>query len=176
MQKRRKPVFVALLAALTVALGFLLTPVPNIELVTFSLFLSGYLLGLGSGLLTALVALLIFYGFNPYGSSIGFPPLFAAQIVAGLVIASLGGFFRCLYPPEKNYGWRRPLALIPFAGVASLCLTQIPMLLIPLLGTGPWQGWIALGTMMTITSFLFNMVIFMVGFEPLVCRIARLRL
>lgn len=170
----RKLVYVSIFAALTAALGFMLAGIPNIELVTFSLFVSGYLLGASSGLLVALIAIFIFYGFNPNGSSLIMPPLFITQIGAGMVIAWLGGVFRCLFSPAKSHGWRRRFALIPFALVASLCLTQIPMLVAPLLGAGPWEGWIALGLAMSFAHISFNMAVFLTGFEPLVRRLSRI--
>ena len=45
MLKTRKAIMASLLIALTVAVGFALAGVPNVELMTITVFIAGYLLG-----------------------------------------------------------------------------------------------------------------------------------
>lgn len=65
-------------AALSVVLGYMLVFIPNIELFTLMIFLSGFILGKKDGAVVGLMASFIFVFFNPYGVS---PlPLFAYQL------------------------------------------------------------------------------------------------
>lgn len=57
--------------AVGLALGYLLAPVPNVELVTATCFCAGYLLGFGAGVLCSLMIESLFAGFHPMGSSVG---------------------------------------------------------------------------------------------------------
>jgi hypothetical protein len=81
----------AVLVALSVALGFLLISVPNVELLTFSVFVSGAVLGRWRGALVGALAMAIYSGTNPYGSGLGFPPLYAAQILSAAFTGFTGG-------------------------------------------------------------------------------------
>jgi hypothetical protein len=162
----RQTVRIALFASLVAALGFLLAPVPNIELFTFGLFVAGYALGLRGGAQAALLAVVLYYGLNPYGSSLLFPPLFLAQIVAGLWIALLGAAFRRLLPLGAS-PWLQRSLLLPFAVLAALALPLFPSLALMLIGGGSWQGWLALGLLMTAWGFLFNLLVFLSSFPSL---------
>ncbi len=88
----------AILTALAVALGMLLAHVPNIELVSFTVFVSGAVLGRGRGACLGMIAMGIYSGANPVGSGLGIPPMFIAQVLAmafiGFVGGSLGGAWR----------------------------------------------------------------------------------
>lgn len=57
--------------AVGIALGYLLAPVPNVELVTATCFCCGYLLGPGAGLLCSMLTEALFAGFHPMGSTFG---------------------------------------------------------------------------------------------------------
>ncbi len=78
----------ATFAGLMVALGYLLSSVPNVELVTATAFVAGVVLGPGRGLLTAGVGELLYAAINPYG--ISSLTLLAAQVL-GMAIAGLSG-------------------------------------------------------------------------------------
>ena len=172
----RRSVRVALFAALAAALGFLLAPIPNIELFTLSLFFAGYSLGWRSGCAAALLAVLLFYGFNPYGSSLMFPALLAAQLVAGGAVASLGALYRALPVAGSSPLWLRRLLLLPFAALAGVALPLLPMLVFPLLGYGSWQGWAALGLLFTGWGVAFNVVVFTGALPALAKQVERLNL
>jgi hypothetical protein len=170
----RATVRLALFAALAAALGFLLAPIPNIELFTFACFSGGYALGARRGAAAALLAAALFYGLNPYGSSLVFPALFAAQLAGAAVIALLGALYGAAFPARRAPGPLRRAALLPFAALAALALPLLPMLSFGLLGGGAWQGWAALGLVMTAWGFVFNLVVFTTCFEPLARQLARL--
>jgi len=84
-------VLTALFAALAAAGGYLLIAVPNVELFTFGLYIAGYALGVARGFSVALIASLLYFGFNPQGGL--YPPLLTAQI-CGSLAAPLTGRLR----------------------------------------------------------------------------------
>ncbi len=93
--RRSRPEYIAygaIIIALAVALGFVLAPVPNIELVTLTLAFGGYLLGGGWGALIGAMGFGLYSMLSPYG--IAPPPLFAAQIIGGGVIGFGGAMLR----------------------------------------------------------------------------------
>lgn len=81
----------AIFVALAAALGFLLLSVPNVELVTFTVFASGVVLGRWRGALVGALAMAIYSGANPHGSGLGIPTMFAAQLVASAFAGLMGG-------------------------------------------------------------------------------------
>jgi hypothetical protein len=87
----------AVFAGLAVALGYLLSWLPNIELVTFTVFASGVALGKWRGALTGALAMAIYSGANPHGSGLAIPPLYAAQILGAAFAGFLGGAARRLW-------------------------------------------------------------------------------
>ncbi len=87
----RKLVRIAIFAAVAVTLGFVFVFIPNLEMVTATFFLSGYLLGVRDGVITAALGELIYSLLNPMGSAA--PPLLAAQILGMVCTAIAGGIF-----------------------------------------------------------------------------------
>jgi len=81
----------AVLVALSVTLGLLLVSVPNVELLTFSIFVSGAVLGRSAGALVGALSWAVFSAVNPMGTGLGFPPMFVAQIVSGAITGFAGG-------------------------------------------------------------------------------------
>ena len=91
----------AIFAALAVGMGFSLMLVPNIELITVIVFLSGVTLGKGWGGLVGGTAIFIYSGMNPMGSGLSFPPLFFMQILSMIITGLAGGIFRPLFFKKK---------------------------------------------------------------------------
>ncbi|MFH1690439.1 MAG: hypothetical protein ABIE42_09410 [Candidatus Eisenbacteria bacterium] len=81
----------AIFVALAAALGFLLLSVPNVELVTFTVFASGVVLGCWRGALVGVLAMAIYSAANPYGSGLGVPTMFVAQLAASAFTGMMGG-------------------------------------------------------------------------------------
>jgi hypothetical protein len=78
----RKSIRIALVGtftALSVVLGYLLAYIPNIEIFTLMIFLSGFVLNKRYGALIGLLSSIIFTFFNPLGPSP--PPLFIYQLI-----------------------------------------------------------------------------------------------
>lgn len=80
------------LAALAVAVGFALVALPNVELVTFVVFLAGVLLGPVAGARVGALAALVYGILNPYG--LPSPIILAALLLSRMGIGVLGGLFR----------------------------------------------------------------------------------
>ncbi|MDP6418142.1 MAG: hypothetical protein QF492_05190 [Candidatus Krumholzibacteria bacterium] len=169
----RQTVRISLFASLSAALGFLLAPVPNVELLTFSLFVSGYALGLRSGAVAGLLAVALYYGLNPYGSSLVFPLLFACQALAALWITTLGAFFARLVSPLGS-GLMRRVLLVPFAILSALALPLSPVFAFSGFAGEGQKAWLFLGALMTSWGLAFNLLVFLSSFEPMARTLARI--
>jgi hypothetical protein len=87
--------------ALAVSLGFVLSRIPNIELMTATVFLSGFLLGSKKGLAVGFLAEGIYSLLNPYGMAP--PPLFAAQAVSMGFSGLAGGWLGSRHPENAPF-------------------------------------------------------------------------
>ncbi|MBD3165725.1 hypothetical protein GF324_03945 [bacterium] len=142
---------VALFIATAVASGYLLMAVPNVELITTVVALSGLLLGAWRGLLIGGASMLLYGALNAWGPA--YPPLWAMQItgmiLTGLVFGLLrnwllslarpltrafffglvGGVMTLLYDILTNLAF--PLAArMPMSGVLTTLTAGIPFALV----------------------------------------------
>jgi hypothetical protein len=115
----RDLVLMAILTALAVALGMLLAHVPNIELISFTVFVSGAVLGRWRGACLGMIVMGIYSGANPIGSGLGIPPMFVAQVLAMGFAGFVGG---CLRGVWRTGGRLREVI---FAAVTGFVLTGI---------------------------------------------------
>ena len=92
----------AIFCALAIGMGFSLMLVPNVELITVIVFMSGIMLGWKWGSLVGCTAIFIYSGLNPLGSGLSFPPLFFMQILGMSVTGTLGGVFSDYLLNQKN--------------------------------------------------------------------------
>ena len=106
----------AIFVALAAALGFLLLSVPNVELVTFTIFASGVVLGRWRGALVGVLAMAIYSGANPYGSGLGVPTMLAAQLAASAFTGLVGGITAPLWRGDAREAPGRGGRLDPAAG------------------------------------------------------------
>lgn len=93
--------------ALAVALGHLLAYVPNVELITFTVFASGVALGRWRGAAVGGAAMAIYSGLSPFGSGLAIPPLFAAQVAAAALTGFAGGATARVWSDPRRRGWPR---------------------------------------------------------------------
>lgn len=92
---------VGVFSALAFGVNAPLLAIPNIELFSFSLFLSGLFLGVSGGVATALVAGIIFVFFNPNGAQ----PILAVgliQLIGFLLFGLCGGLVRTIVLKKDN--------------------------------------------------------------------------
>ncbi len=102
MSSLNKVAFAGVSIALAVGLGYALAPIPNIELVTFVVFLSSFYLGSVTGPVAGLIAFALYSLLNPYG--IAPPPVFAGQLIGGALIGLGGALFKDINRKvERNY-------------------------------------------------------------------------
>jgi hypothetical protein len=108
MHRTRRALLGCLLVALSVSLGMALSGVPNVELVTLTVFAAGFLLGPGAGACVGAASAALFSAFNPLGTAL--PPLVAAQAVGQLAVGWSGGVFGPLVARVENRFFSRAVA------------------------------------------------------------------
>jgi LytS/YehU family sensor histidine kinase len=80
---------VAIFAALAIGGNYVLSAIPNIELSSIMVFLSGFLFGPVIGAFVAFIAMIIYQIWNPWGAFI--PPIGLAVIGCAVFIGIIGG-------------------------------------------------------------------------------------
>lgn len=102
---------VSTFAALGIVLGYLLAYIPNIELFTLTMFLSGFILGKRDGMIVGILSSFIFCFFNPLGAS---PlPLLAFQLVYYTLVGLLGALSHQFLRKKKFFTPDEDLYKIP---------------------------------------------------------------
>lgn len=110
-RKSFRIVLVSTFAALAVVLGYLLAYLPNIELFTLTIFLSGFILGKRDGMIVGISSSFIFCFFNPWGAS---PlPLLAFQLSYYTLIGLLGALSHQLLRKKTFFAPDEDLYKIP---------------------------------------------------------------
>jgi hypothetical protein len=107
-------------AAVSVGLGFSLLMIPNIELISVVVFISGVTLGVGWGIIVGGTAEFIFSVLNPFGSGLLFPPLLLGQVIGMVTIGAAGGLLRPLFF-RKTFS----VKIVFIAGIIGFILTFI---------------------------------------------------
>jgi len=110
-RRERTVILAALFIALSVALGFLLAGIPNVELMTLAVFMAGIFCGAGLGTAIGAFSILIFSLVNQLGPAPA--PLLAAQVAGFALIGAGGG----IAGPRFSRG-RAPRAASAAAGFA----------------------------------------------------------
>ena len=105
-------------AALAVVFGYMLAFIPNIEIFTLTIFLSGFILGKKEGLIVGLLSSMIFTFFNPLGTS---PlPLFLYQVAHYSLTGFLGGFLRQYFNKRNYFKPKDDLYIFPILVILGL--------------------------------------------------------
>ncbi len=89
-----------LLAALAAAGGFALAGVPNVEVVSLLVFLSGHLYGAALGAVVGALGEGLYSGANPLGPPP--PPIFAGQVLGMAIAGVAGGIVGALPAPRRG--------------------------------------------------------------------------
>ncbi len=161
---------IGLYSSMCVVTGFLLAPVPNIELFTLFIFLGGYLYGTYEGSLIGILSGFVFSAFNPWGSGLAFPPMLIGQIlsygftgIAGAAAFRYLGGFRASPARIVLFGLSGgivtliySLVLAVFSGLMSgFSIEQITLLFI---AGFAWKIW-HIGSNIVLFSFLLPVFI-----------------
>jgi len=159
-----------IMLALALGLGYLLSPIPNIELMSLTLFAAGYFLGIPLGALIGMLAFFLYSVLNPYG--IAPPILLMSQVIGGAIIGVGGGITKLF--------WKRlpPAVGVIVAATAGASLTLLYDILTNIGGfiayTSKTTIWAYLlgGIIFAITHIASNTAIFAVLF-PIVARVGK---
>jgi hypothetical protein len=165
----RKIILMAIFIALAVAVGQ--DPIPNVELVSATIFLSGLMLGAKYGLAVGAMATFLFSFFNAYGPAS--PPLLMAQILGMMLTGLSGGLMQNLFGPRVPPAWLLGLTGLTLTFIYDL-LTTISSIFV--LKTG-WPGFIAAiatGALFFLLHQISNTVIFALLLPTLVRRLRQL--
>ena len=130
----------ALFISCSVIMGFILAPIPNLELMTATIFLSGIILGKKAGLTTGLLTAFIWSVLNPWCSGFAYPFLLVAQCFSLSIIGAAGGIIRKVADPAKIC-----FRTIVIFGLSGFLLTLLYELLTNL-------------SIITIAGFSFSMI------------------
>ncbi len=164
MEKTRHALLATLLVSLTVAAGQALAGLPNVELITFLVFVSGYLLGSVAGATVGAVAITAHSLFNAFGAAA--PPVLAAQIAGYAAIGAAG------LPVGRavlRVGRGRGAVVAGLAGAAGVLVYQV------LVNAAAWfayptgvplRGYIAGGVAFASVQVAWNAALFATGLRP----------
>lgn len=128
---------VATFVALAVAGGLALIGIPNVEIVSMTVFLCGAMLGAGAGTVSGALAAFLFSVLNPYGQAP--PPLLAAQILSLAVCGMAGGMLR-----NRHVAWTTSrLALAGWGFLLTLLYDLLTTISFTLVVDLDWKGFLA---------------------------------
>ena len=154
----------AIFCALAIGMGFSLMLVPNIELITVIVFMSGLMLGCKWGALVGGTAIFIYSGLNPMGSGLSFPPLFFMQILGMAITGFTGGLFsRFFLEKETNIFSLITLGLLGF--ICTFIYDFLTMISYPLsagLGISGMIAALVKGIGFTLLHEISNAIVFVV--------------
>ncbi|MFQ5675252.1 MAG: ECF transporter S component [bacterium] len=91
---------IGIFSALTLAGGYLFISIPNVEIFTATVFLSGLVMGSKNGMWVGLIAQTLFSILNPFGVSP--PPLFIAQVLNRIIVGYVGGHFQFFLKRQRQ--------------------------------------------------------------------------
>ncbi|GAB4305164.1 MAG: hypothetical protein Kow0069_00570 [Promethearchaeota archaeon] len=154
---------VGIFSALTVGVGYALVFVPNVELFSVSVFLSGYLFGAAVGASVGTASSLVFAYFNPLGAS--HPVLYATQVASYALLGVIGAAARRGRTlGEISSNGREPLAMAAVGAVSTFGYDLATTLgqYLPLVGWKPALVWpyYVFGLSFTLVHLICNTVAF----------------
>lgn len=110
-------------SALSVVFGYMLAYIPNIEIFTLMIFLSGFTLGKKEGLIVGLLSSMIFTFFNPLGAS---PlPLFFYQVIHYSLTGLSGGLVRYFFNKKEFFKPTEDLYVLPVMSILGIVAALI---------------------------------------------------
>ncbi len=172
----RRALLACLMISLTVSLGYALAGIPNVELMTLTIAISGYLLGVRLGVLVGAASAAIHAMFNPFGASL--PPLLVSQAVGFAGAGAAGG----IIAPMIEKVSKRLVAAVLAAGL-GFGLTLFYDILTNVggyytMGGGSSQGLLAFvtgGVAFMIMHIVWNTLLFLFVLKPVLTVLSRYR-
>ena len=139
--------------------------IPNIELITAVVFISGLYLGIRWGGLVGLTSMAIYSGMNPMGSGLSFPPLFAMLILGMSLTGIIGGLVRpFFFVKQFNFFLISGLSVLGFT--VTLIYDMLTLLAYPLAAGLGFSGILAAlikGLGFTLLHEISNAIVFTVS-------------
>lgn len=173
LNKNRKIAETGIFLALFLGLAYAFAYVPNLEYITAMAFLSGLMLGWKRGLFVALIGEAVFSIANPFGSSLAFPSLLAAQLISFAFIALTGAAYR---PSLVGIIKNKPGTAAFLLGLTGLLLTVFYNIMTTIF-YAITSGFTFEQTLASIISgipfYLINMIANMITFSVLITLILR---
>jgi hypothetical protein len=159
----------ALFTALAVIMGYLLAGVPNIELMTLTVFLAGVFLGARMGAVVGALSILFYSLFNPFGPPM--PPLLVSQLAGFCLVGVSGGIMGPLFHRTVRAGVVASGAAGFIVTVVYDVLTTVATVFIAVgaggFGRGFWGIFLA-GVTFTALHALSNTALFAAAVVPIV--------
>ena len=155
----------AVFSAVAIGMGFSLMLIPNIELITVVVFLSGLYLGIWWGGLVGMTSMAIYSGMNPMGSGLSFPPLFAMQIIGMSLTGIIGGLVRpFFFVKQFNVFLISSLAILGFT--VTLIYDMLTLIAYPIAAGLGFSGILAAlikGLGFTLLHEISNAIVFVIS-------------
>ena len=155
----------AIFSAVAIGMGFSLMLIPNIELITVVVFLSGLYLGIWWGGLVGMTTMAIYSGMNPMGSGLSFPPLFAMQIIGMSLTGIIGGLVRpFFFVKQFNVFLISSLAILGFT--VTLIYDMLTLIAYPIAAGLGFSGILAAlikGLGFTLLHEISNAIVFVIS-------------
>ncbi len=158
--------------AVGVVSGLALAGIPNVELVTATIFVAGNILGSSAGALTGALTELIFAGFHPMGSSMGI--LLLSQVVGMSLAGAIGGISAPVI--IRLSGGVRMVAVAVLGFAVTLMYDLLTNLAYPLAAGFSFSQiapYLIAGVPFAIIHCMSNMIVFAVLVTPLLHRLRR---
>ena len=160
----------AVFSAVAIGMGFSLMLIPNIELITVVVFLSGLYLGIWWGGLVGMTSMAIYSGMNPMGSGLSFPPLFAMQIIGMSLTGIIGGLVRpFFFVKQFNVFLISSLAILGFT--VTLIYDMLTLIAYPIAAGLGFSGMLAAlikGLGFTLLHEISNAIVFVVSIPRII--------
>ncbi len=112
---------VGVFTAAAIAGTFALSPLPNVEIITFCAFVAGFIFGSRVGSTVGALSMFIFSIISPYGSGLGYPFLLMTQVVGMSVAGLFGGSLKKVL---QNFKSTSPWTMYLF-GVSGAAVTLL---------------------------------------------------
>ena len=144
--------------------------IPNIELITVVVFLSGLYLGIRWGGVVGMTSMAIYSGMNPMGSGLSFPPLFAMQIIGMSLTGIIGGLVRpFFFVKQFNVFLISSLAILGFT--VTLIYDMLTLIAYPIAAGLGFSGMLAAlikGLGFTLLHEISNAIVFVVSIPRII--------